>query len=351
MLVIGAWNLPFAVSLAPAVAAIAAGNAVVVKPSELAPASAFVMRELVNRYCDPRVIQVIEGDADVTQALLRERWDHIFFTGSAPIGRKIAEAAAPKLTPVSLELGGKCPAYVHASADLEVAARRIAWGKFMNAGQVCIAPDYVMVDRTVQQEFTQKLVAAVHRFYGAEPERSADFAKIVNARHFDRVAELIDGAGGRTVLAGKRDSDTNAIGPVIIADPDLSSDLMNEEIFGPVLPVVGVDGVDDALNIIAERSAPLAAYPFAKDAAPLAAFEEKCRTGAVVSNDVTVNHAVRSLPFGGVGESGYGVYHGVHGFRTFSHAKAVLRRGTGSDPDLRYPPYTDSKIKWLKRLG
>ena len=351
VLVIGAWNLPFAVTLAPAVAAIAAGNSVVCKPSELAPQSARVMRELVERHCDPQVLQVVTGEVETTRALLSHRWDHVFFTGGGEVGKKVAVAAAEHGTPTTLELGGKCAAYVHKSADIAVAAKRIAWGKFMNAGQVCIAPDYAIVDRHVQPAFEDALTEAVEHFYGEDPAAAADYARIVNERHFDRIVAMMDASPGRTVLGGTHDRETRYIAPTVVSEPAPDSPLGTEEVFGPVLPLFGVDDEHEALARIATLPSPLAVYPFAKDKRVLALFEDKCRAGAVVSNDVVVNHAVRSLPFGGVGASGHGVYHGIHGFRTFSHAKAVLRRGTGSDPALRYPPYTASKLKWLRRLG
>ena len=351
VLVIGAWNLPFAVTLAPAVAAIAAGNAVVCKPSELAPASAMAMRELVAGYFPPSVMQVVEGDAQVTQSLLEHRWDHVFFTGGAGGGHKIAQAAARFGTPTTLELGGKCPAYVHASANLRVAARRIVWGKFMNAGQVCVAPDYAIVDRAVASDFAAELIEAIGRFYGDDPGRSKDFGRIVNDRQFDRIAAMLHATGGEIIAGGRRDADRRYIAPTVVMGVGLQDALMREEIFGPVLPVLTVEGPAQAAQTIASLDAPLATYPFASDKAVLARFENETRTGAVVSNDVTVNHAVRSLPFGGVGGSGHGVYHGVHGFRTFSYPKALLRRDTRFDPDLRYPPYTETKMKWLRRLG
>ena len=350
-LVIGAWNLPFGVSLCPAIAALAAGNSVVLKPSELAPASAAAMAQLLPRYLPDGSVAVVQGDATLTQALLERRWGHVFYTGGGSVGRLVAEAAGRTLSPVTLELGGKCPAYVHRSANVDVAARRIAWGKFMNAGQVCVAPDYALVDRSVASAFEAALKRAIARFYGGDPRASADYARIVNTAHFDRIAALTDASRGCVIEGGGRKRDERYIAPTIVADVAPDDALMREEIFGPVLPLLSVNGPDDALRAIAELPAPLAAYPFARDKSVVARFERECRTGAVVANDVTVNHAVPSLPFGGVGGSGYGTYHGVHGFRTFSYPKAILRRGTGSDPALRYPPYTQRKLRWLKRLG
>ncbi|MGB7409026.1 MAG: aldehyde dehydrogenase family protein [Pontixanthobacter sp.] len=309
------------------------------------------LARLIPRYMPDSVMQIVEGGVSAVESLLATTWDHIFYTGSGPIGRKVALAAAEHMTPVTLELGGKCPAYVHESANVKIAARRIVWGKFMNAGQVCISPDYVLVDCKVQDEFEQDAIAAITKFYGEEPSESADFARIINRRHFDRITSLKVSAGGRLVAGGETDPESLYIAPTVIADPAPESALLHDEIFGPVLPIVGVGDDAEALSFILERGAPLAAYPFAKDKVVLERFERECRTGAVVSNDVIVNHAVRSLPFGGIGPSGYGTYHGIHGFRTFSHAKAILRRGTGSDPDLRYPPYDNKKMRWLRRLG
>ncbi|MDQ2650958.1 MAG: aldehyde dehydrogenase family protein, partial [Actinomycetota bacterium] len=258
VLVIAPWNYPVQLLVEPVAAALAAGNCVVAKPSELAPACSAALAEQLPRYVDPEAITVVEGGVDETTALLAERWDHIFFTGSTAVGRVVAEAAARHLTPTTLELGGKSPTYVHASADLDVAARRIAWGKFMNAGQTCIAPDYVLADKSIRDQLVEKLTKQIDQFYGADPKASADLGRVINDRHVTRLQGLLDGGAGTVVTGGQVDAATKYVAPTITIDPPLDSPIMQQEIFGPILPVLEVDGPTEAKAFVNEREKPLA---------------------------------------------------------------------------------------------
>lgn len=351
VLVIGAWNMPIPVLLGPAVAAIAAGNAVVMKPSELAPATSALIARLVPDYLDSEAFAVVEGGIAETTALLEQQWDHIFYTGSGSVGRIVAAAAAKHLTPVTLELGGKSPAYVAVDADMKVTARRLAWAKWMNAGQVCVSPDHVLVDAAIAPQLVEALKAALHDFYGENARLSGDYGRIVNMRHHDRIVGLLDGHGGIVAHGGRHDRASLYIEPTIVLDPDPHAAMMHEEIFGPVLPVVPVSGPDEAIARINAGAKPLTLHVFTATKAIIDRFERETSSGALVGNDAIVNHRVPGLPFGGVGASGHGVYHGRAGFETFSHRKAVFRRPTWLDAALRYPPFTASRLKALRRLS
>jgi aldehyde dehydrogenase (NAD+) len=344
VLVIGPWNYPIQLMLAPLVGALAAGNCAVLKPSELAPACSALLARLVPEYLDPEAVRVVEGDADTTQRLLDQGFDHCLFTGSPEVGKVIMAAAAKHLTPVTLELGGKSPAIVAADADLAVAVRRIAWGKLLNSGQTCVAPDYVLVDRAVRSEFVERL--------GREAKSRGRDARlpIVDARHADRVAELVDQAGGEIVYGGAVDPRGEQAQLTIVVDPDAESALMREEIFGPVLPVVTVDSLDDAIAHVQQGPKPLAVYLFSASRANERRILDEVSNGGTVINHLMFQLAVPQLPFGGVGHSGTGSYHGKWGFETFSHRKAVLRKPTWFDPPVAYPPYTKLKQLVLRRL-
>jgi aldehyde dehydrogenase (NAD+) len=347
VLIVAPWNYPVQLLVEPLAAAIAAGNAAVVKPSELAPATSAVLSELLRTYLDDAV-QVVEGGPEVATELLEQRWDHIFFTGSTKIGRIVAEAAAKHLTPVTLELGGKSPAIVHKSANLAVAGRRIAWGKFLNAGQTCIAPDYVLVDESVQDELIEHIRSALHDFYGDDPKASADYARIVNGRHFDRLSGLLDG-GGQPAIGGEKDADQRYIAPTVLVDTPADASIMDEEIFGPLLPVLPITSVADAIDRINARPKPLALYVFAADDDAVDAVLERTSSGGVCVNHTLLHITPAELPFGGVGDSGQGRYHGKSGFDTFSNLKSVLRKPTRPDPALLYPPYTSGKEKIIRK--
>lgn len=348
VLIIGPWNYPLNLMLMPLVAAVAAGNAAVLKPSEYAPHTSAALARWLPEYLDPECVAVVEGDAGTTQALLANRFDHIFFTGSAGVAQHIMAAAATHLTPVTLELGGKSPCYVGADIDLEVAARRIAWGKFLNAGQTCVAPDYVLVDEAMEARFLAALRDAIGALYGADPGASPDYGRIVNARHFDRLALLL--AEGEAVVGGACDREARYIAPTVLTRVPQDGALMAEEIFGPILPVFPVRDVDDAIARIGEKPKPLALYVFSRSREVQRRILESTSSGSVAINEVVSQLAVPELPFGGVGASGMGAYHGRHGFETFSHRKAVLKRPFFLDLALRYPPYTEAKLRWVRRF-
>jgi aldehyde dehydrogenase (NAD+) len=348
VLIIGPWNYPVQLLLSPLAGAIAAGNCAVLKPSELAPRSSAALAELLPRYLDPGCIAVVEGGAAETAALLRERFDHIFYTGGEGAGRLVLEAAARHLTPVTLELGGKCPAIVERDADIPIAARRIAWGKFLNAGQTCVAPDHVLVHASREDELLQALAASVRGFYGDDPRRSPDYARIVNRRHHERVSRFL--GEGAVVVGGESDPGSLYIAPTILTRVPPGARVLEEEVFGPVLPVLPFASLDEAIARVNAEPKPLAIYLFAGSRAARARVIDETSSGAVSVNEVVNHLTVPGLPFGGVGASGMGAYHGRHSFETFSHRKSVLTRSARPDLEIRYPPYDARKLRWLRRL-
>lgn len=353
VLVIAPWNYPVQLQLLPMASAIAAGNAVIGKPSELASATSAAMALLVAKFMDTDAVVIVEGAADETQALLSERFDHIFYTGGPNVARIVMEAAAKHLTPVTLELGGKSPAIVDRNVDLDGAARRIAYGKFVNTGQTCVAPDYILVDESVEQPFVEKLRATIDDFYGADPKVSRDYGKIVNDRHFERLVGLLD-AGGftETVIGGKDKADARAryLPPTILRGVSPDAKVMQEEIFGPILPVLPMPDVDSAISFVNAREKPLSLYVFSKDKSTANRVLRRTSSGSACVNTAIVQLAVPDLPFGGVGESGMGAYHGKRGFDTFSHMKSVLDKPTRPDPPLLYPPYKKLRERLLRRV-
>ncbi|HLI16535.1 MAG TPA: aldehyde dehydrogenase family protein [Acidimicrobiales bacterium] len=351
VLVVAPWNYPVNLVLAPLAAALAAGNCVLASPSEHAPACSSLLAELLPRYLDERCVAVVEGGGEVTQAAIAARVDHVFFTGSATIARSVMAAAAATLTPVTLELGGKSPALVWHDAEVRAAARRIAWGRFFNAGQTCLAPDYVLVHRSVAGELVEALAQEVARFYGPDPAASPDLARIVDDRHVERLAALLRDHGGTVVTGGSVDRARRYVAPTILLGVDLDAPVMREEIFGPILPVVPVADLEEALSIIDDRPTPLGVYVFARDRALLETVLERTRSGAFVVNSVLEHFAVPGLPFGGLGESGTGAYHGRWGFETFSHRRAVLRRRSARDLPVVYPPYRRARAALLRRFA
>ena len=346
VLVIGPWNYPLYLSMAPLVAAVAAGNCAVIKPSELAPATAELLARLLPQYVDPQAVRVVEGDAAVTQELLAAGFDHVLFTGGTEIGKKIMAAAAPTLTPVTLELGGKSPVIVAADADIDVAARRIAWVKLLNSGQTCIAPDYVLADHRIVDELVSKIVANVRDFRSGEPDPGL---RIVNQRQFDRLVSLISTTDGKVVVGGRSDTATLRIEPTVIVDPSPADRVMSDEIFGPLLPVLSVESLDHAVDFVNSRPKPLALYVFASGQLGRDLIDRIPSGGAVI-NHVAMHCLVPSLPFGGVGASGMGVYHGKWGFETLSHRRAVLSKMAKPDPRLVYPPYSQRSLNIMRRL-
>ncbi|MGO8992219.1 MAG: aldehyde dehydrogenase family protein [Polyangiaceae bacterium] len=348
VLIIGPWNYPFQLIMGPLVGAIAAGNCAVVKPSEIAPATSALIARLLPRYVDAGAVCVVEGGVAETTALLAERFDHIFYTGNGAVGRIVMEAAAKHLTPVTLELGGKSPCIIDKSADLDVTVKRIAWGKFYNAGQTCVAPDYLLVHEAVHDAVLARLKETIRDFYGNDPQRSHDFARIVNERHHRRLMKLMK--SGEIVVGGENDESERYIAPTVLRDVSPDSPVMAEEIFGPILPVLRVGGTEEAISFINARPKPLALYVFAADEDVQTRVIDRTSSGGATINHAWLHLAVPGLPFGGVGESGMGAYHGRTTYETFSHRKAVLHKPTAMDPPLMYPPYTAAKSKWVKRL-
>ena len=346
VLVIGPWNYPLYLSLAPLVAAVAAGNCAVIKPSELAPATSALLARLLPQYVDAEAVRVIEGDAATTQELLAAGFDHVLFTGGTEVGKKIMAAAAPTLTPVTLELGGKSPVIVTADADIDVAARRIAWVKLLNSGQTCIAPDYVLADHRIVADLVDKIVANVRDFRAGEVDPGL---RIVNQRQFDRLVSLISTTDGKVVAGGRSDGATLRIEPTLIVDPSPSDPVMADEIFGPLLPVLTVESLDQAVQFVNSRPKPLALYVFASGQLGRDLIDRIPSGGAVI-NHVAMHCLVPSLPFGGVGASGMGAYHGKWGFDTLSHRRAVLSKPARPDPRLVYPPYSQRALTIMRRL-
>lgn len=353
VLVISAWNYPFLLSLDPVIGAIAAGNAVVLKPSEIAPATSAVLAKLLAQYMDCSAVKVIEGAVPETTALLEQKWDKIFYTGNGKVGRIVSAAAAKHLTPVVLELGGKSPVIVDSDVDLKVAARRIIAGKWgCNNGQACISPDYVVTTKEFASELIDTLRSELEKFYGKDPLKSNDLSRIVNFNHFNRLSKLLDDdkISGNIVHGGQKDIANLKITPTLLLDVPEDSLIMTEEIFGPLLPILTVNKVEDSFNIIKSKDKPLAAYLFTNNKKLKENFISNISAGGLVINDTTMHLAVPTLPFGGVGESGMGAYHGKFSFDAFSHKKAVLLRSFAGDLSSRYPPYTPKKLKLLKAL-
>ncbi|VAH93590.1 unnamed protein product [Triticum turgidum subsp. durum] len=353
VLVISAWNYPFLLSIEPVIGAIAAGNAVVLKPSELAPATSSLFAKLLPEYVDSSCIKVVEGGVTETGALLQQKWDKIFYTGNGNVARVVLAAAAKHLTPVALELGGKCPVIVDSNVDLHVAAKRIAVGKWgCNNGQACIAPDYIITTKAFVTELVDSLKRVLERFYGEDPLQSADLSRIVSISHFERLAKLIEDkeVATKIQLGGQTDQEQLKIAPTVLVDVPLDTELMTGEIFGPMLPIITVDKIEESITHINAGAKPLAAYLFTKDKKLQQDFVSNVSAGGMLVNDVALHLTNPHLPFGGVGDSGTGSYHGKFSFDCFTHRKAVLIRGFGGEANARYPPYTAEKQRILRGL-
>ena len=348
VLVIAPWNYPIQLLLVPVASAIAAGNAVVMKPSEVSAATAALLGRLVPKYFDTSAVAIVEGGVSETTELLEQHFDHIFYTGNGTVGRIVMAAAVKNLTPVTLELGGKSPVIIDASANLRVAARRIAWGKWMNAGQTCIAPDYVMVNAKVQEAFIDELGKSITEFYGDDPKVSESYGRIVSPRHFERLVSLQ--TGGTVAIGGENDAADRYIAPTVLVDVDRDAPIMNEEIFGPLLPIIGVSSTEESIAYINAHPHPLALYVFSEDKRVVADVLARTTAGGVTVNGTIMHLTNPNLPFGGIGESGMGGYHGKSGVRLFQHMKPVLTRGTKLDPSLAYPPYTERKAKIFRKV-
>ena len=348
VLIIAPWNYPLSMVLAPLVGALAAGNAAIVKPSEISRHTSAALARILPQYIDPEAVAVIEGGVAETTELLEQRFDHILYTGNERVGRIVMAAAARHLTPVTLELGGKSPCLVAGDANLDVAAARIVWGKFLNAGQTCVAPDHVLVERRAAAPLLAALVRRIREFYGEDAAASPDYGRIATERHAARFERLL--AGQRIHYGGRVDVAQRYVEPTIVLDPSPDSALMQEEIFGPVLPVIAVDDMDAAMRLVAARPKPLALYVFTHDEALAEAVRDSLSAGTVCINDAVIFMVSPELPFGGVGASGMGRYSGWYGFETFSHMKPVMTRSLRFDPPIRYPPYNDTKARLLKLI-
>lgn len=346
VLIIGAWNYPLQLILAPLVAVIAAGNCAIVKPSELAPAVSKLLATLIPQYLDTQAVSVVEGAVEETTALLSLPFDHIMYTGNGQVARIVMAAAAKHLTPVTLELGGKSPVYVDSSADLTITAQRLAWGKWMNAGQTCIAPDYVLTTQDMVPQLVDALKKQIHKMFGEDPSQSDSYGRMINTRHAERVASYLTGID--ITYGGQTDTENKYIAPTIVVDPALDSQVMTEEIFGPILPILTIENIDAAKLFVKERDKPLSAYIFSRDKEQCQSWINEISSGSQCINDVIMFNAVPELPFGGTGPSGMGQYSGQAGFDNFSHLKSVLARPFIKDLPVRFAPYRHWKFKFLR---
>lgn len=345
-LVIGAWNYPYQLTLTPLIAAIAAGNTCMIKPSELPENTMKAMAKLINENFDAQFLYVVEGGVEETTAILKLRFDKIFFTGSPRVGKIVYKAAAEHLTPVTLELGGKSPAFVTEKADLNIAARRIVWGKFINAGQTCVAPDYLYVAENIKEKFLKVLIEEIKkRNYTDNVDH---YCKIINERNFDRLEKMIDRE--KVVFGGETNREKRYISPTVLDNVTWEDLVMQEEIFGPILPILTYKNLETAMQTVVEGEKPLSAYLFSNDAKEQKLFTEKLSFGGGCINDTLMHLSNDRLPFGGVGNSGIGHYHGKFGFEAFSHQKAILKKSNYLEPELKYPPYSDAKLNILKKL-
>jgi len=346
-LIIGAWNYPIHLLFQPLAGAISAGNTAVLKPSELSPVVADTIHNLVSQYFNPDYLTVIKGDAETTQKLLKQPFNKIFFTGSTRVGKIVMKAAAENLTPVTLELGGKSPAIIHEDADIKTASKRIWWGKCLNAGQTCVAPDYVMCHSDLIDEFVEETKNTLKDFYADSPIFSEGYTQIVNIHHYRRLLSLLENV--EIIHGGISNDDKRMIEPTLVHATE-DDEIMQDEIFGPVLPVLTYQSLDDAITYINSKSSPLALYLFTNSSDVEDKITGMIPFGGGCINDTISHLGNPNLPFGGVGNSGFGSYHGKHSFEAFSYKQSIVKKPSWPDPDFRYPPYTESKFKWIKRL-
>ena len=351
VLIMGAWNYPLQLVLSPMIAAIGAGNCVVLKPSELSAATSSLLADLIPKYMDNEAFAVYEGGVEETTALLKQRFDYIMYTGSENVGKIVMKAAAQHLTPVTLELGGKSPCIVDEQVNIKVTADRIVWAKFLNAGQTCIAPDYVLVHKSKLAELIDALKASLKKQYSASPQSSDDFGRIISHRHFNRVNNYISAQSEHIVHGGKVDDADKFIEPTLLLNPSLESGVMQEEIFGPVLPIIEVETMSEAIRFVKDREKPLALYLFSKNQRNIDAVSQQTSAGTLCINDAVIFMVNPEMPFGGVGHSGMGSYHGKWGFETFSHLKPIMHRSFLADAPIRYAPYTNLKKKLFKFIA
>jgi aldehyde dehydrogenase (NAD+) len=347
VLIIAPWNYPYLLAMTPLVAAVSAGNSIVLKPSEQTPNVASILEVIIAEVFDPVHVEVFQGGAEVAEKLLQRRWDYIFFTGSSSVGKLVARAAAENLTPTTLELGGKNPCIVDETANLLLAAKRIVWGKFMNAGQTCIAPDYLLVKSEIKARFIYLLKSEIAAMYGENVKSSPDLARIINEKQFDRLANMIDPT--KVILGGETNKSDRYISPTIIDEPAMESGLMAEEIFGPLLPILSYNTIEDLQKIIGRYEKPLSLYVFTDDYRFAKNIIRTYSFGGGCINDTVIQFSNKRLPFGGVGLSGMGRYHGKYGFEAFSHHKSIVRKATWLDISLRYAPY-EKKFALIRKI-
>ncbi|HQE33539.1 MAG TPA: aldehyde dehydrogenase [Flavobacterium alvei] len=347
VLIISPWNYPFQLALCPLISAFAAGNEVVLKPSELTPKTSEIITKIISKVFDKKDITVIQGGIEVSQQLLSERWDYIFFTGSVAVGKIVAKAAAENLTPVTLELGGKNPCIIDETANLKLAAKRIVWGKFMNAGQTCIAPDYILIQKNMKSHFVDYMKEEIIKAYGDNPSDSPDFARIINTKNCQRLINMIDQK--KVIFGGQNDIKNNYIAPTLIDENSIDSELMKDEIFGPILPIITYEKEKQIDAVISKYEKPLAFYLFSENRTFTKHLIQKYSFGGGCVNDTMVHFSNKRLPFGGVGHSGIGAYHGILSFDTFSHKKSILIKSNLLDLPFRYAPYK-GKLATIKKI-
>jgi acyl-CoA reductase-like NAD-dependent aldehyde dehydrogenase len=351
VLIIAPWNYPFQLALCPLISAVAAGNQVVLKPSELTPKTSEIITKIIGKTFPVNHVEVIEGGLEVSQNLLSQRWDYIFFTGSVPVGKIVAKAAAENLTPVTLELGGKNPCIIDNTANLKLAAKRIVWGKFINAGQTCIAPDYILIQKDMKSHFVDFLKLEITKAYGENPKSSPDYARIVNTKNWLRLANMIDDK--KVIFGGQTDIEDRYISPTLIDESSVDTLIMKDEIFGPLLPILSYENDAEINTVISKYEKPLSLYVFTEDKKFAQKIIKQYSFGGGCINDTVVHFSNKRLPFGGVGHSGIGAYHGRLSFDTFSHKKAIVKKANWLDLPMRYAPYKDKLnsiqklLKWL----
>ena len=347
VLIIAPWNYPFQLALCPLISAVAAGNQVVLKPSELTPKTSEIIAKIIERTFHNNHVEVIEGGVEVTQNLLSQRWDYIFFTGSVPVGKIVAKAAAENLTPVTLELGGKNPCIIDETANLKLAAKRIVWGKFINAGQTCIAPDYILIQKNMKSHFLEFMKEEITKAYGENPKLSPDYARIINQKNWLRLVNMIE--EDKVIFGGQTEIENCYISPTLIDESSVDSLIMKEEIFGPLLPILSYENEAEIEHIISKYEKPLSLYVFTESHSFAQKIIKKYSFGGGCINDTVIHFSNKRLPFGGVGHSGIGAYHGSLSFDTFSHKKGIVKKANWLDLPMRYAPYND-KLKTIKKL-
>jgi aldehyde dehydrogenase (NAD+) len=347
VLIIAPWNYPFQLALCPLISAVAAGNQVVLKPSELTPKTSEIITKIITKTFPVNHVEVMEGGLEVSQKLLSQRWDYIFFTGSVPVGKIVAKAAAENLTPVTLELGGKNPCIIDNTANLKLAAKRIVWGKFINAGQTCIAPDYILIQKDMKSHFMEFMKLEITKAYGENPKLSPDYARIINEKNWLRLANMID--ENKVFFGGQNDIEDRYISPTLIDESTVDSLIMKDEIFGPLLPILSYENETEINTIISKYEKPLSLYVFTEDKKFAQKIIKQYSFGGGCINDTVVHFSNKRLPFGGVGHSGIGAYHGSLSFDTFSHKKGIVKKANWLDLPMRYAPYKD-KLKSIQKL-